>query len=97
MPEENENIEREQEEQNTTAKEQQQEDGSEPQKSESPTIDKATERKVIFSLCYLWGILFFLPLVLYKGDANAHRHLSLIHIRLCRRYAVCRSRWSPYH
>ena len=23
--------------------------------------------------------------------------LSLIHIRRCRRYAVCRSRWSPYH
>ena len=54
MPEENENIEREQEEQNTTAKEQQQEDGSEPQKSESPTIDKATERKVVFSsACFI--------------------------------------------
>ena len=23
--------------------------------------------------------------------------LSLIHILRCRRYAVCRSRWSPYH
>ena len=23
--------------------------------------------------------------------------LSLIHISRCRRYAVCRSRWSPYH
>ena len=23
--------------------------------------------------------------------------LSLIHIRLCRRYSLCRSRWSPYH
>eukprot|EP00826_Nyctotherus_ovalis_P000976 TRINITY_DN10097_c0_g1_i8.p2 TRINITY_DN10097_c0_g1~~TRINITY_DN10097_c0_g1_i8.p2 ORF type:complete len:120 (-),score=27.50 TRINITY_DN10097_c0_g1_i8:13-372(-) len=23
--------------------------------------------------------------------------LSLIHICRCRRYAVCRSRWSPYH
>ena len=23
--------------------------------------------------------------------------LSLIHIWRCRRYAVCRSRWSPYH
>ena len=23
--------------------------------------------------------------------------LSLIHIRRCRRYAECRSRWSPYH
>eukprot|EP00826_Nyctotherus_ovalis_P027082 TRINITY_DN21117_c0_g1_i1.p2 TRINITY_DN21117_c0_g1~~TRINITY_DN21117_c0_g1_i1.p2 ORF type:complete len:127 (-),score=36.19 TRINITY_DN21117_c0_g1_i1:10-390(-) len=25
------------------------------------------------------------------------RRLSLIHICRCRRYAVCRSRWSPYH
>eukprot|EP00826_Nyctotherus_ovalis_P054010 TRINITY_DN7053_c0_g2_i3.p1 TRINITY_DN7053_c0_g2~~TRINITY_DN7053_c0_g2_i3.p1 ORF type:complete len:190 (-),score=35.59 TRINITY_DN7053_c0_g2_i3:16-585(-) len=29
-----------------------------------------------------------------KGTANI---LSLIHICRCRRYAVCRSRWSPYH
>eukprot|EP00826_Nyctotherus_ovalis_P032605 TRINITY_DN2626_c0_g5_i2.p1 TRINITY_DN2626_c0_g5~~TRINITY_DN2626_c0_g5_i2.p1 ORF type:complete len:334 (-),score=98.46 TRINITY_DN2626_c0_g5_i2:22-999(-) len=26
-----------------------------------------------------------------------HLYLSLIHICRCRRYAVCRSRWSPYH
>ena len=25
------------------------------------------------------------------------QNLSLIHIWRCRRYAVCRSRWSPYH
>eukprot|EP00826_Nyctotherus_ovalis_P052270 TRINITY_DN6603_c0_g1_i5.p2 TRINITY_DN6603_c0_g1~~TRINITY_DN6603_c0_g1_i5.p2 ORF type:complete len:105 (+),score=29.71 TRINITY_DN6603_c0_g1_i5:79-393(+) len=25
------------------------------------------------------------------------KYLSLIHICRCRRYAVCRSRWSPYH
>eukprot|EP00826_Nyctotherus_ovalis_P055801 TRINITY_DN7450_c0_g1_i1.p2 TRINITY_DN7450_c0_g1~~TRINITY_DN7450_c0_g1_i1.p2 ORF type:complete len:107 (+),score=9.19 TRINITY_DN7450_c0_g1_i1:306-626(+) len=25
------------------------------------------------------------------------KDLSLIHICRCRRYAVCRSRWSPYH
>ena len=25
------------------------------------------------------------------------KYLSLIHIWRCRRYAVCRSRWSPYH
>ena len=25
------------------------------------------------------------------------QHLSLIHIRRCRRYSLCRSRWSPYH
>mgnify|MGYP000635955437 CR=1 FL=1 len=27
----------------------------------------------------------------------AHLDLALIHIRRCRRYAVCRSRGSPYH
>eukprot|EP00826_Nyctotherus_ovalis_P016884 TRINITY_DN14924_c0_g2_i2.p1 TRINITY_DN14924_c0_g2~~TRINITY_DN14924_c0_g2_i2.p1 ORF type:complete len:108 (+),score=26.47 TRINITY_DN14924_c0_g2_i2:53-376(+) len=30
----------------------------------------------------------------YMSKAN---YLSLIHICRCRRYAVCRSRWSPYH
>lgn len=33
--------------------------------------EKETERKVVFSLCYLWGILFFLPLILYKNDEEA--------------------------
>eukprot|EP00826_Nyctotherus_ovalis_P044933 TRINITY_DN48_c0_g1_i7.p2 TRINITY_DN48_c0_g1~~TRINITY_DN48_c0_g1_i7.p2 ORF type:complete len:228 (-),score=94.60 TRINITY_DN48_c0_g1_i7:20-703(-) len=28
---------------------------------------------------------------------SVHKYLSLIHICRCRRYAVCRSRWSPYH
>eukprot|EP00826_Nyctotherus_ovalis_P022380 TRINITY_DN17376_c0_g2_i1.p1 TRINITY_DN17376_c0_g2~~TRINITY_DN17376_c0_g2_i1.p1 ORF type:complete len:204 (+),score=0.01 TRINITY_DN17376_c0_g2_i1:32-613(+) len=28
---------------------------------------------------------------------NIKKSLSLIHICRCRRYAVCRSRWSPYH
>ena len=27
----------------------------------------------------------------------AHSKLSLIHIWRCRRYSLCRSRWSPYH
>jgi len=30
-------------------------------------------------------------------DLVAVHCLSLIHISRCRRYAVCRSRWSPYH
>eukprot|EP00826_Nyctotherus_ovalis_P018277 TRINITY_DN15455_c0_g1_i2.p1 TRINITY_DN15455_c0_g1~~TRINITY_DN15455_c0_g1_i2.p1 ORF type:complete len:205 (+),score=53.89 TRINITY_DN15455_c0_g1_i2:61-675(+) len=29
--------------------------------------------------------------------AKSYVGLSLIHICRCRRYAVCRSRWSPYH
>lgn len=33
-------------------------------------------RKIIFSLCYIWGILFFLPLIMYKNDAKALRHAN---------------------
>eukprot|EP00826_Nyctotherus_ovalis_P043944 TRINITY_DN4693_c0_g1_i7.p1 TRINITY_DN4693_c0_g1~~TRINITY_DN4693_c0_g1_i7.p1 ORF type:complete len:229 (+),score=47.23 TRINITY_DN4693_c0_g1_i7:472-1158(+) len=32
-----------------------------------------------------------------KEAAYNRLYLSLIHICRCRRYAVCRSRWSPYH
>eukprot|EP00826_Nyctotherus_ovalis_P016905 TRINITY_DN14935_c0_g1_i2.p1 TRINITY_DN14935_c0_g1~~TRINITY_DN14935_c0_g1_i2.p1 ORF type:complete len:289 (+),score=49.15 TRINITY_DN14935_c0_g1_i2:74-868(+) len=32
-----------------------------------------------------------------KVMKEKHKNLSLIHICRCRRYAVCRSRWSPYH
>eukprot|EP00826_Nyctotherus_ovalis_P021864 TRINITY_DN17134_c0_g3_i2.p1 TRINITY_DN17134_c0_g3~~TRINITY_DN17134_c0_g3_i2.p1 ORF type:complete len:121 (-),score=14.79 TRINITY_DN17134_c0_g3_i2:23-361(-) len=31
------------------------------------------------------------------GSSLMGSYLSLIHICRCRRYAVCRSRWSPYH
>eukprot|EP00826_Nyctotherus_ovalis_P039915 TRINITY_DN3875_c0_g1_i26.p1 TRINITY_DN3875_c0_g1~~TRINITY_DN3875_c0_g1_i26.p1 ORF type:complete len:110 (+),score=29.11 TRINITY_DN3875_c0_g1_i26:73-402(+) len=36
----------------------------------------------------------------YEFDScfeSGNLDLSLIHICRCRRYAVCRSRWSPYH
>lgn len=36
----------------------------------------AIVKKVIFSLCYLWGILFFLPLIMYKGDSTATKHAN---------------------
>eukprot|EP00826_Nyctotherus_ovalis_P002662 TRINITY_DN10537_c0_g1_i4.p1 TRINITY_DN10537_c0_g1~~TRINITY_DN10537_c0_g1_i4.p1 ORF type:complete len:112 (-),score=0.83 TRINITY_DN10537_c0_g1_i4:10-345(-) len=32
-----------------------------------------------------------------KPETTSNLDLSLIHICRCRRYAVCRSRWSPYH
>eukprot|EP00969_Alexandrium_andersonii_P021434 937445-Alexandrium_andersonii.AAC.1 len=32
-----------------------------------------------------------------EGESVEPEGLSLIHIRRSRRYAVCRSRWSPYH
>eukprot|EP00826_Nyctotherus_ovalis_P055843 TRINITY_DN7461_c0_g1_i11.p2 TRINITY_DN7461_c0_g1~~TRINITY_DN7461_c0_g1_i11.p2 ORF type:complete len:117 (-),score=25.42 TRINITY_DN7461_c0_g1_i11:15-365(-) len=35
--------------------------------------------------------------LVYKRGFTQIRELSLIHICRCRRYAVCRSRWSPYH
>lgn len=40
------------------------------------TADDKTTRKIIFSLCYIFGILFFLPLILYKNDAEANRHAN---------------------
>ena len=44
--------------------------------SESASLDTETTKKIIYSLCYLWGILFFLPLILYKGDRAATRHAN---------------------
>ena len=43
---------------------------------DQPIIEKDTAKKVIYSLCYLWGILFFLPLILYTHDAAARRHAN---------------------
>ncbi len=35
--------------------------------------DSDVIRKVLFCLCYIWGILFFIPLILYKDDAAKMR------------------------
>lgn len=49
----------------------------EPQETaEQKKPEDKTERKIIFSLCYLWGLLFFLPLILYKQDAEAKKHAN---------------------
>lgn len=47
-------------------------------KEKSSDIDKddAMVKKLVFSLCYLWGIFFFLPLLMYKGDAKALRYAN---------------------
>eukprot|EP00826_Nyctotherus_ovalis_P024678 TRINITY_DN1904_c0_g1_i6.p2 TRINITY_DN1904_c0_g1~~TRINITY_DN1904_c0_g1_i6.p2 ORF type:complete len:243 (+),score=49.78 TRINITY_DN1904_c0_g1_i6:319-1047(+) len=42
-----------------------------------------------------FSILSVLPL--HANCLLSSQGLSLIHICRCRRYAVCRSRWSPYH
>eukprot|EP00826_Nyctotherus_ovalis_P028508 TRINITY_DN22519_c0_g1_i1.p1 TRINITY_DN22519_c0_g1~~TRINITY_DN22519_c0_g1_i1.p1 ORF type:complete len:152 (-),score=14.72 TRINITY_DN22519_c0_g1_i1:9-464(-) len=49
--------------------------------------------------CYdITGVEIVLNEVLVSLNCLKHLlHLSLIHICRCRRYAVCRSRWSPYH
>lgn len=35
-----------------------------------------TEMKIVCSLVYLWGILFFLPLILYKQNVWARKHAN---------------------
>ena len=45
----------------------------------------------------LIGILSTTPDIDVKLRGDHSLNLSLIHIWRCRRYAVCRSRWSPYH
>lgn len=41
--------------------------------------DDAVARKVVFSLCYIFGILFFLPLILYKdGESKRHANEGLV-------------------
>ena len=42
----------------------------------SPEIDKVALQKLVYSVGYLWGILFFLPLILYKNNATATRHAN---------------------
>ena len=48
----------------------------EPKKSNDVEVDSEVTKKIIFSLCYLWGILFFIPLLLYKGETKATRHAN---------------------
>ena len=45
------------------------------QQGKCPSNDQ-TQKKVIFILSYLFGILFFLPLVLYPNDADARFHAN---------------------
>ncbi len=49
---------------------------SKPQKTSK---DDEAIRKVVFCLCYLWGILFFIPLIMYKDDvAKMHANEGLL-------------------
>ena len=42
-------------------------------------------------------LISYLSVLLSTLSQHNSYYLSLIHIWRCRRYAVCRSRWSPYH
>ena len=45
----------------------------------------------------LKGMISYISTFLNSLKHDGILYLSLIHIWRCRRYAVCRSRWSPYH
>ena len=59
----------------------QQPEGGRPDNGSS---DDGMQRKVVYILAYLFGILFFLPLLLYPNEAEArfHANQSLL-ILLC--------------
>lgn len=44
--------------------------------SDKNTSDDKLMRKILFSLCYIWGILFFLPILVYKNDEEAKLHAN---------------------
>ena len=54
---------------------------------------------IINSASLLWRHQRFRILIwyLFANNVKIHLGLSLIHIWRCRRYSLCRSRWSPYH
>ena len=56
-------------------------------------------RKWLWLSCALLCLsaLCKLPFILFSFVSLLLMRLSLIHIWRCRRYSLCRSRWSPYH
>ena len=59
--------------------------------SRSDSQTSLSYSKAVFSMNSFQG---FIRTFLIK---YSFRYLSLIHIWRCRRYSLCRSRWSPYH
>ena len=41
-----------------------------------PNSDEIVQKKLILSLAYVFGILFFLPLIVYPNDAEARFHAN---------------------
>ena len=53
---------------------------------------------LIGSITWIFVTVMDLDKVLHKiEESEMPQILSLIHILRCRRYSLCRSRWSPYH
>ncbi len=47
-----------------------------PNAEEENGLNEQQQKKLIFVLAYLFGILFFLPLLVYPQDANARFHAN---------------------
>ena len=56
-----------------------------------------TGMRPIESLSLRWSDINLEDGSLLKRKTKSGKNLSLIHIWRCRRYSLCRSRWSPYH
>eukprot|EP00826_Nyctotherus_ovalis_P009462 TRINITY_DN12503_c0_g1_i2.p1 TRINITY_DN12503_c0_g1~~TRINITY_DN12503_c0_g1_i2.p1 ORF type:complete len:168 (-),score=39.52 TRINITY_DN12503_c0_g1_i2:12-515(-) len=65
-----------------------------------PQLDLKKTKKGEY-IVSLEDLSFILVTLITRTDKKTEQilelKLSLIHICRCRRYAVCRSRWSPYH
>ncbi len=65
---------------NTAADDKESENNASKEKKESTDLDEEQKRKIVCCLAYVFGILFFLPLILYPKDdfAKFHANQSLV-------------------
>lgn len=65
---------------NTAADDKETESNASKEKKESTDLDEEQKRKIVCCLAYVFGILFFLPLILYPKDdfAKFHANQSLV-------------------
>ena len=67
-------------EENTAADEKESESSASKEKKESMDSEELQKKKIVCCLAYVFGILFFLPLILYPKDdfAKFHANQSLV-------------------
>lgn len=67
-------------EENTVADEKESESSASKEKKESMDSEELQKKKIVCCLAYVFGILFFLPLILYPKDdfAKFHANQSLV-------------------